>query len=489
MVDLDSNELIQGEPVKLFVGGVWCDGANRRLLPVVNPHTGTARSNVACADRADIDRAISHAATAFRSWSKKPALQRSETLLAAARLIGQRAHDIARDITIEQGKPLEQAIQEVESAAAFISWFAEEAKRTYGTVIPSRQSDVRQSTMLHPVGPVAAFTPWNYPFSQAARKVGAALASGCSVILKGPEYAPAAPVHLVQAFIDAGLPADALALVYGDAPAIANQLIESENIRKISFTGSTQVGKQLMRDAGAKMKRTTMELGGHAPVIVFNDTDIKRVAMQLATMKLRNAGQNCLAPTRILVEGPGYRTFLREFVSAMERGQIGYGMDPSSHYGPLMHFGRVKALDRLVTDAVDRGAVRQTGGAHLNRKGWFYPATVLSAVPNDALVMNEEPFGPIAVVNSFGNIDQAIEEANRLSYGLAAYIYTSSLAKASHTSREIESGMVSVNHYGLGLPEVPFGGIKDSGHGTEGGSGALAEYMYTKFITEKAVDW
>ncbi len=489
MLEVEKNELSQGKNVQLFIGNAWCDGSDERLLAVVNPHTGEPRSHVVCAERADIDRAIAHAVKGFKTWSRTPAIVRSDILLKAASLIRERAREIARDITLEQGKPLEQAAQEVESSAAFICWFAEEARRTYGVVIPSRHDDVRQLTTWHPVGPVAAFTPWNYPLSQAARKVGAALASGCSVVLKGPEYTPAASVHLVHAFIDAGLPADALSLVFGDAPAIAAQLIDSDQIRKISFTGSTQVGKQLMRDAGAKMKRTTMELGGHAPVIVFADTDLEQVAEQLAAMKLRNAGQNCLAPTRILVERSGYDAFLQAFVSSMKRARIGNGMDSGTDFGPLMHAGRVEALNRLVNDAVEQGATRVTGGQALDRKGWFYPATVLANVPTDAMVMNEEPFGPIALVNPFDKAEDAIIEANRLSYGLAAYLYTSSLAKASLTSQQVESGMIAINHYGLGLPEAPFGGIKDSGHGTEGGSGELTEYMYSKFVTEKAVRW
>jgi len=451
---------------------------------VINPANEAEIGRLALAGEAELSLAADAAARGFKEWRKVSPYERSKLMRRAAQNIRERAEQIAAIMTMEQGKPFGEARIETLSAADIIEWFAEEGRRTYGRVIPSRTDAVRQIVTREPVGPVAAFTPWNFPINQAVRKVSAALASGCSVVLKGPEETPASCAALVQAYADAGLPAGVLNLVFGVPADVSKYLIAHPAIRKISFTGSTPVGKLLASLAGEHMKRVTMELGGHAPAIVFKDADIPRAAKMLASAKFRNAGQVCISPTRFLVEESAYEEFVQHFVATASAVKVGNGLDDGVQMGPLANGRRLEAMERLVADAREHGAKVLTGGERIGREGYFFAPTVLTDVPLSARIMTEEPFGPIAPIASFKSYDEVIAEANRLPYGLAAYAYTSSAATSAAVSDDIESGMLSINHHGLALPETPFGGVKDSGYGSEGGSEAMEAYLVTKFVTE-----
>lgn len=471
---------------RLFVAGEWRDAEGGRTIPVVDPATGETIGTVAHASKADLDAALAAVAEGFRTWSATSAFERYRLMRKAAELLRQRAGDIAVTMTREQGKPVAEARMETLAAADIIDWFAEEARRTYGQVIPSRQAGVMQTTVKLPVGPVAAFTPWNFPINQVVRKLSAALAAGCSIIVKAPEETPAAPAALIRAFVDAGVPSGVVNLVYGDPAEISSYLIPHPVIRKISFTGSTPVGKQLAAMAGQHMKRATMELGGHAPVIVTADADVDKAVKVMAGSKFRNAGQVCVSPTRFLVEDGVYDRFLGGFVAAARALKVGNGLDEGVQMGPLANTRRIPALEALISDAVEQGAEVKTGGRRIGNKGNFFEPTVIAGAPRTARIMNEEPFGPVAVVNRIGSLDEAIEEANRLPYGLASYAFTGSAESARRLGLEIDAGMTTINHNGLALPEVPFGGVRDSGYGTEGGSEAIEAYLVTKFVTHFA---
>jgi succinate-semialdehyde dehydrogenase/glutarate-semialdehyde dehydrogenase len=433
---------------------------------------------------ADLDRALATADKGFKAWRKVSAFDRSKVLRKAGDIIRSRADDIARLMTLEQGKPLAEAKMETLAAGDVMDWFAEEARRAYGRVIPARLEGVYQLVVKEPVGPVAAFTPWNFPINQAVRKISAALAAGCSIILKGPEETPASCAALVQCYIDAGIAPGAVQLVYGVPADISSYLIAHPVIRKVTFTGSTAVGKQLASLAGLHMKRITMELGGHAPAIVFEDADVDSAVKILSANKFRNAGQICVAPTRFLVHEKVYGKFVEGFTQAAKAIKVGDGLDADSRMGPLANIRRVEAMESFVADAVSKGATVATGGKRIGNKGNFFEPTVLTGINRDMKIMNEEPFGPLAPVVSFSNFDEVVEEANRLPFGLAAYAYTRSAKTVAAIGAAFESGMVSINHHGLALPEVPFGGVKDSGYGSEGGSEAIEAYLNTKFITQ-----
>lgn len=469
---------------QLHIGGTWSGGANGVTIPVLNPATGEAIGTVAKAEKADLDRALAAADKGFQTWKRVSAYDRYKTLRKAADIIRSRADDIGKIMSLEQGKPFIEAKGETLLAGDIMDWFAEEARRTYGRVIPPRAEGVYQLVVKEPVGPVAAFTPWNFPINQAVRKMSAALAAGCSIILKGPEETPASCAALVQAYLDAGVPEGVVQLVYGIPSEISEYLIPHPVIRKITFTGSTPVGKHLAMLAGQHMKRITMELGGHAPAIVFEDADVDTAVKVLSANKFRNAGQVCVAPTRFLVHEAVYDRFVDGFVKVAKGLKVGDGMDKDTRMGPLANDRRVQAMEMFVADAVGRGAKLQAGGKRIGNKGNFFEPTVLTDVPLDARIMNEEPFGPLAPISAFSDFNAVVAEANRLPFGLAAYAYTKSAKTAAAIGSAFESGMVSINHHGLALPEVPFGGIKDSGFGSEGGSEAIESYLNTKFISQ-----
>ena len=469
--------------IKLFINGDWRDGVEGQKLPIIDPATEEEIGQLSCATKPDLDIALDAAQRGFETWRKVSAFDRYRLMRKAAQLLRERQKDLAWLMTKEQGKPLAQAELEIAAGADVVEWFAEEARRLYGKVIPSRHTSITQMSVKLPVGPVAAFTPWNFPVNQVVRKLSAALASGCSIIVKGPEETPASPAGLVQAFVDAGVPDGVIGLVYGDPAEISGYLIPHPIIRKISFTGSTPVGKHLASLAGQHMKRATMELGGHAPVLVFDDADIEKTIRAMVPSKIRNAGQVCISPTRFLVQEKTSDKFIEDYTAAMKKVTVGNGLEEVTEMGPLANERRIPAIEEMIVDAQSRGASLQTGGERIGNKGYFFEPTVMSDVPTDAMVMNQEPFGPIAIINRFKTEDEAIKEANRLPYGLAAYAFTNSAEKIQRLGKDIESGMLAINHVGLGLPEVPFGGIQDSGYGTEGGSDAVEAYLETRFVT------
>jgi succinate-semialdehyde dehydrogenase/glutarate-semialdehyde dehydrogenase len=470
--------------VSLFIDGAWSKAAGGRSIDIVNPATGDRIGGVAHADRADLDRALAAAEKGFHTWRKVSAFERSKLMRKAANILRDRADDIARLMTMEQGKPLPEAKGEVLAGADVIDWFAEEARRAYGRVIPARAEGVYQLVIKEPVGPVAAFTPWNFPINQVVRKLSGALAAGCSIIVKAPEETPASPAELIRCFADAGVPAGVVNLVYGVPAEISEYLIPHPIIRKMSFTGSTAIGKQLAALAGAHMKRATMELGGHAPAIVFDDADVALASKVLAGAKFRNAGQVCVSPTRFLVQEKIYKQFVEGFVEHAKAVKVGDGLESGTTMGPLANSRRITAMETLIGDAQQKGGKVRTGGNRIGNKGNFFEPTVITDVPLEARVMNEEPFGPLAVISPFRAMDDVVAEANRLPYGLASYAFTRSAKTANAIAAAVEVGMMTINHLGLALPEVPFGGVRDSGYGSEGGSEAIEAYLITKFVSQ-----
>ena len=469
---------------QLFLNGEWRDSLSKETLEIINPATEEIIGKLAHARKDDLDIALNAADTAFKDWKNVSAYDRSKILRKAAEIIRSRVGLIAGLMTLEQGKPLAEAKGETLGAADSIDWYAEEGRRAYGRIIPARAQGVYQFVFKEPVGVVAAFTPWNFPLNQVVKKVAAAFAAGCTVIIKGPEETPASVAELIKAFDEAGMPKGSINLVFGIPAEISEYLISHPIVRKVTFTGSTAVGKQLASLAGSHMKRATMELGGHSPAIVCADADVNVAVKILSANKFRNAGQVCISPTRFLVHESVYDQFVEGFVKSAESLNVGNGLDEGINMGPLAHDRRLTAIEGFVADAVEKGAKVLTGGKRKGNKGYFFEPTVMTDVSKDSRIMNEEPFGPLAPINSFSSIDEVVEEANRLNYGLAAYAYTNSAKTAQHLGAAIESGQVSINHHGLGLVDTPFGGVKDSGYGSEGGPEGLDAYMTTKLVSQ-----
>ncbi len=469
--------------VQLYIDGQWRASEDGRAIAVINPATGETLGTVAHATIADLDQALVAAERGFETWRSTCAYDRYKIMQKAADLLRDRVDHIASIMTQEQGKPLAEARMETLSAADIIDWLAEEGRRAYGRLVPSRNVSVEQKVIKEPVGPVAAFTPWNFPINQVVRKLSSALAAGCSIIVKAPEETPASPAELIRAFIDAGVPAGVIGLVYGDPAQISSYLIAHPTIKKVTFTGSTPVGKQLAALAGQHMKRATMELGGHAPALVFDDADIDLAARVLASAKFRNAGQVCVSPTRILVQRGVFDAFAEKFVGLTHEVKVGNGMEQAVTMGPVANERCIPALSALVKDACDRGATLRTGGKAIDGPGYFFQPTVLSGLTTEMRIMNEEPFGPVALLVPFDTVEDAVRESNRVPFGLASYAFTTSMKTAHILSTRIEAGMLSINHQGIGLVEVPFGGVKDSGYGSEGGTEAIEAYLNTKLVT------
>jgi succinate-semialdehyde dehydrogenase/glutarate-semialdehyde dehydrogenase len=468
---------------QLFINDCWCDAASGKTIPVLNPSTDLEIGRVAHAGIVDLDRALQAAQEGFGLWRNMPAAERCKIMRRAAALLRDRVDKIAEILTQEQGKPLAEAKTEILAASDMIEWFADEGLRVYGRIVPSRGDlAVRQLVLKVPVGPVAAFTPWNFPVNQAVRKIAAALATGCSMIVKAAEETPAAPAELIRTFGDAGLPPGVLGLVFGDPAEISNYLISHPIIRKVTFTGSTPVGKQLAALAGMHMKRVTMELGGHAPVIVAEDADLALAVSAAGAAKFRNAGQVCIAPTRFLVQESIVNQFAEALVKHAQGLRVGDGMATGILMGPLANPRRLAAMAELTQDAIQRGAGVACGGERIGNTGNFWQPTVLTNVPQEASVFNDEPFGPVAAIRSFNTLEEAISEANRLPYGLAGYAFTRSLKNADLLSRRVEVGMLWVNMSATTSAEMPFGGIKDSGYGSEGGPEALEAYLNTRSV-------
>lgn len=469
--------------VLLLVDGYWQAGSAQRWLSIEDPARQHVIGRMACAEDADIERALAGAERSFAHWRYTPARERRALLLKAAQLLSERSESIAHLLTLEQGKPLQQARNELAAACDVVEWYAEEAVRTYGQVIPARQPGVMQYTLKTPVGPVAAFTPWNFPIGQLVRKLCAALAAGCTIIAKAAEDTPASPAALFGCFHDAGFPAGVINLLYGDPEHISSRLISDPRIRKISFTGSTPVGKHLAERAGRHMKRITMELGGHGPVIINNDADVATAARQLAQARFYNAGQVCIAPTRMIVHADISARFTELFTEAAQSLTVGHGLDECTTLGPMATARGAAHIRALREDALAQGARGVLIPSAALEHGQFVLPSIVCDVPLTARVMNEEPFGPLTPIVTFTTLDDAIAEANRLPYGLAAYGYTRDISTLHRLATEIESGMLSLNHCDLADPEQPFGGLKDSGYGSEGGSSAIQCYLDERFIT------
>ena len=471
------------EELSLYIDGKFTQGNSGVTSDVLNPSKDTVLGKLPHAKKPELDAALAAADRSYKEWKRVSAYERSKILRKAADLLRARSDDIAKVLTQEQGKVLVEAKMEVQGAADIIDWFAEEGRRAYGRIIPARADGVRNMVVMEPIGPVAGFAPWNFPVTQATRKIAAALAAGCSIIIKCPEETPGSPIGLVRCFHDAGVPAGVINLVYGTPAELSEYLIPSPIIRKVSFTGSVPVGKHLNALAGAHMKRATMELGGHSPVLVFDDVDTEQVATLMAALKYRNAGQVCISPTRFFVQEKAYDKFVAKFTDIAKRTKVGDGLEADTKMGPLANPRRVNAMEMLVQDAQEKGAKVATGGKRIGNQGNFFEPTVLTDLPETARIMNEEPFGPVALMLPFKDTEEVLQRANKLPYGLASYAFTRNAKIATQVADVLDSGMVTINHQGLALPEVPFGGVKDSGYGHEGGAEGLQVYMTAKFVS------
>jgi succinate-semialdehyde dehydrogenase/glutarate-semialdehyde dehydrogenase len=470
--------------LKLLIAGEWTPLGNRESEPVLNPATGECIGILPHASKADLDRALDAAEKAYPVWRNTSPQDRGKILKRAADLMRERAEHIARIATIEEGKTIHESRFELNFSADVIEWFAEEGRRAYGRVLPQRMPGVRMTVLKEPVGPVAAFAPWNFPIGNPCRKLGAALAAGCPCIIKPAEHTPATALEVARALVDAGLPKGVISMVFGVPSEVSTQLLASPIIRKLSFTGSTRVGKQLMKLAADGMKRTTLELGGHAPVLVFDDVDVDQVLDLSVVSKFRNAGQVCISPTRYYVHEKIYSLFVEGFAARARSWTVGDGLDEKNKMGPLAHSLRLNAMDELLTDARKHGAQFKAGGSRIPGAGYFWEPTVISDVPNEARIMNEEPFGPVAIVNPFSDFDSVIKQANRLPYGLAAYAFTNNNRTVNLLGEQIEAGLIGINSYVISVRDSPFGGMKESGHGSEEGQEGLEACLVTKFVTE-----
>jgi succinate-semialdehyde dehydrogenase/glutarate-semialdehyde dehydrogenase len=468
--------------LKLLIGGEWQSKSAGE--PVINPADESVIGFVPHVARADLDAALMAAEHGFRVWKRTAPAQRAKIMLHAVKLIQERIDDIATVMTLEQGKPIAQSRLEVQRGCEIIEWDATEGRRVYGRVIPS-EPGMRQIVVREPIGVVAAFSPWNFPFSSPSRKVAGALAAGCSIILKASEETPACAMMLAQAFVDAGLPPGVLNLVFGNPAEISDYLIPQPAVRLVTFTGSVPVGKRLAALAGQHMKPAIMELGGHAPVIVCDDVDPVSAAHASAVAKSRNSGQVCVAPTRFFVQDKIYDRFAQTFGEKAAAIKLGSGLDPSVQMGPLANLRRLDATQGLVADAVKNGARCLSGGQRLGNEGYFFPLTTLADVPDDARAMHEEPFGPLALLMRVRGLDEAIEKANALPYGLSAYAFTASARNADRLAEGLECGNLAINHFTASIAETPFGGVKDSGYGREGGTEGLQYYTVAKLISHK----
>ena len=468
----------------LFVAGEWVSGGGRETIPVVNPADERILGRLPLAAAADLDAALAGADRAYPAWRALAPDARGRILRRAAELLRDRTEALATVATLEEGKPLAETRIEVAMAAGTLEWYAEEGRRAYGRVLVQRAPGTRMTVVREPVGPVAAFAPWNFPLANPARKIGAALAAGCPCILKPAEETPASALAVVRALEDAGLPAGVLSVVFGVPAEVSGHLLASPVIRKVSFTGSVPVGKQLVKLAADTMKRTTMELGGHAPVIVLDDVDIDAVLDQAVAAKYRNAGQVCVSPTRFYVHESVYERFAAGFAQRTRALAVGDGLAAGTQMGPLAHDRRPAAVESIVADATARGARVLAGGAPIGGPGYFWEPTVLVDAPRDARVLNEEPFGPLAVIAPIADLDEAIAEANRLPYGLAAYAFSHQARAVRELGERLEAGMVGLNTFAISVPESPFGGVKESGHGSEEGIEGLEACLITKFVNE-----
>jgi succinate-semialdehyde dehydrogenase/glutarate-semialdehyde dehydrogenase len=468
----------------MYIGGKWCQGSDGKTEDVLNPATEQPLGKLPHAAKSDLDRALAAAEKGFEVWRKTSAYERCKVIRKAADLIRQRADRFATILTLEQGKVLGESKMEIAATADIVEWYAEEGKRAYGRIVPGRLPGMRQMVVREPIGVVAAFTPWNFPGVTPARKIAGALGAGCSIIIKASEETPGTCIAMARAFEDAGVPPGVLNLVFGVPNDVSTYLLASPLIRKISFTGSIPVGKHLAKLAAEGMKRATMELGGHSPVIVFDDADPVKTAEIAAAGKYRNAGQVCISPSRFFVQEKAYDKFAERFIEVAKGLKVGNGMEPGTKMGPLANVRRINAMEAIVADAQANGAKIETGGKRIGNQGYFFQPTVVTGVDEKSKLMKNEPFGPVAPIVPFKTFDEVVKRANGLEYGLAAYAFTKSAATATAVADALESGMVGVNHMMVSTPETPFGGVKESGYGHEGGVEGLDAYLISKFVTQ-----
>ncbi|ACL58846.1 NAD-dependent succinate-semialdehyde dehydrogenase [Methylobacterium nodulans] len=466
----------------LLIDGEWIEETSAGSEVVLNPATEQPLGTLPHAGRPELDRALAAADRAFGGWKRTSPYERGQILRRAADLVRERLDHIATVLTLEEGKTLAEAKGEITAAAEFFDWFAEEGRRSYGRIIPARLAGMLQTVTQEPVGPVACFTPWNFPAVTPARKIAPALAAGCTCIIKPAEETPGTTLEIARALTDAGLPDGVLNVVFGNPAEVSEYLLRSPVIRKISFTGSTTVGRHLARIAGETLTLATMELGGHAPVIVAKDADIRRAAELSMAIKLRNTGQVCTSPTRFFVERPAYEEYLEHARALVEKQVIGDGLKPETTVGPVANARRVAAIDDLISDALSHQARLIVGGERIDGVGLMYKPTILADIPDHAKAMSHEPFGPLALVQPVEDIGHALARANSLPYGLAGYAFTSSSATANRISEELAVGVIGINQMVVTIPETPFGGIGDSGWGREGGIEGLEAYMNKKYV-------
>ena len=475
------------EKLELLIGGKWTAGTTGKSEPVINPATEEVLGQLPHASAADLDAALAASAEGFKAWRAMTPVKRQQIMEAAARLMEERRDAIAVNLTLEMGKPHKEAKLELDFAIDVLRWYGEEGKRAYGRIIPPRIPGARQMMVKEPVGVCSAFVAWNFPAVNVMRKVAGALGAGCSLILKPSEETPATAVAIGRAMQEAGLPDGVLNIVFGVPDTVSRHILGSYIPRKLSFTGSVPVGKHLQKLAADTLKRCTMELGGHSPVIVFDDSDIDKALDSIGSNKFRNAGQVCISPTRFYVQENVYSKFVDGFTERAKAVKVGDGLEEGTQMGPLIAARRLDVMEGFVADARDKGAEVTAGGARMGNQGFFWEPTVMKDVPDEARIMSEEPFGPVAPVQAFKTMDEVIEKSNGLSFGLASYVYTSDGAKAKTMGEQLNAGLVGVNHPFVSMPETPFGGVNESGYGSEGGIEGLDAFLRTKFVTETGV--
>lgn len=475
------------EKIEMLINGRWCQGSEGKSQPLLNPATEDVLTDVPHASASDLDEALNASAEGFKVWRDMTPHARQAIMEKAARLMEDRTDDIAKTLTMEMGKPLAESKVEMGFVIEATRWYAEEGKRAYGRIVPARVPGTRQMVMKEPVGPACAFVAWNFPGTNVIRKVAGALGAGCSMLIKPSEETPGTAVGIARCFQDAGLPPGVLNVVFGVPDNVSRHVLGSWIPRKMSFTGSIPVGKHLQKLAADTMKRCTMELGGHSPVVVFDDADIENALNVTAGFKFRNAGQVCISPTRFFVQDKVYKTFVDGFTDRAKALNVGNGLEDGVQMGPLIDARRLPIMEDFVSDARDHGANITTGGERIGNQGYFYAPTVLSDVPDDAKIMVDEPFGPVAPITHFDSFDEVVERANSLPFGLSSYVFTSDGGKAAKIGQALETGLVGVNHPMVATPETPFGGVNESGYGSEGGIEGLDAFLRTKFITEMGV--
>ncbi|MFD0667065.1 NAD-dependent succinate-semialdehyde dehydrogenase [Ramlibacter sp. MAHUQ-53] len=468
--------------VRQYIAGAWRAGGQGVAGEVRNPATGEVLAEVPRASAQDLDDALAAAAAGFELWRLKSPQERAAVLMRTAALVRERVEDMARLMTLEQGKTLAESRLEFTLSAETFEWYAQEALRSYGRVIPARVRGTRQLVIPQPLGPVAAFTPWNFPAILPARKIAPALAAGCSVVIKPSEETPQSTMVLAQALADAGLPAGVLNVVFGVPAEVSSHLITSPVIRKVTFTGSTGVGRELARLAAVGPKPCTLELGGHAPVLVFDDADLERTVATCVQGKSRNAGQVCTSPTRFLVQEGIHDAFVARYAQALDALKVGPGLDPANQMGALANTRRVEAIEGLLADAVAGGGRVVAGGSRVGDRGNFFRPTLVADTPESAQALRIEPFGPLALVRRFSTLEEGLARANDTPYGLAAYAFTQSAATAVAVGDELQAGGIGINTFSVSAIEAPFGGLKDSGYGQEGGPEGLESYLHRKYV-------